>query len=306
LLLGIFSPFPAASSPFQTRRPNREELLSAAFAEEDRSRRRIFSYAAGATALTTALIKSIVPPSRAFRMSPTRVFESGVQQSGAKPRGRGRGRRGGPRGTSVPRAPSAARVILEAHEPKNLDLTGSGGLSTTTGQLTLLNPIIQGTTGNNRSGREIKLDHLRLNMTFTIAGQNDIDIVRYIVFLDKESRGTAPAVGDVVQNATFGIGAILSSHNFDNVPSRFKILADEIVILKPTVSVNSTNTVWQNDIKHRLLHIPLKSLTHYYNASNAGTIADIDSNALYLVTWGQDATNPVIFAYDSRVVFRDL
>jgi hypothetical protein len=200
---------------------------------------------------------------------------------------------------------SSAAIIRASHEPKNLDQASSYSLSTTTGTLVLLNAILQGSSGVNRTGRQVKLDHLRLNLAFNQTNQVPADFVRYIVLMDRESRGSAPAVGDVLTNTTFGIQAVLSSHNFDNVPSRFKILADEVLISNATVSTSSTNATWNEPWNHRLIHIPLKQTVHYYNTS-AGTIADIDSNALYLITWGQNSTNPTELYFDSRLVFRDM
>jgi hypothetical protein len=235
----------------------------------------------------------------------TRIVESGSQQGSAgRERGRRRDRRRG-RSPAVPRAPSVNAIVRASHEPKNLDISNTYTLSGTTGTLVLLNAITQGVTGNSRTGRQVKLDHLRLNFTFTASSAESQDAVRIIVLIDKESRGAAPAVGDVLTNSTFGLGALLSSHNFDNVPTRFKILADEVVCIQPTVAVNSTNTVWNTNIFHRLFHIKLKQNVHYYNTS-AGTIADIDSGALYFITWGVNSSGESTSTYDSRLVFRDM
>jgi hypothetical protein len=234
-----------------------------------------------------------------------RFQERGSQQSGRqRPPARLRGRRL-PTNPRVPRPVSVSAIVRASHEPKNLDLTGNFSCSTTTGTLQCLNLIQQGSSGNNRTGRQVKLEHLRLNMFFQAANNEPNDLFRVIVFIDKESRGANPVVGDVLTNTTFGFGAILSSHNFDNVPTRFKILHDEVITPVATVSVSATNALWNEPIYHRLMHIPLSHLVHYYNTS-AGTIADIDSGALFFLVYGAQSTNAGLVEFDSRMVFRDL
>jgi hypothetical protein len=200
---------------------------------------------------------------------------------------------------------STSAVIRAAHEPKNYDTVTNYSLSTTAGTLLLLNDIVQGSGGTNRTGRQVHLEHLRLALTFYAQQNVSSEMVRYMVLLDKECRGAAPAIGDVLNNTTFGLISLLSSHNFDNVPTRFKILADEVIPIQPTVTVNATNTAWNNPYYHRLLHIKLKSVVHYYNTS-VGTVADIDQNSMYLIVWGDQSVNATSLYVDSRLVFRDL
>jgi hypothetical protein len=236
----------------------------------------------------------------------TGLVETGSQQGGQTARGRTQRRGRRQRSRSVPRPPSATAIVRASHEPKNLDESNSSAMSTASGTLVLLNAITQGVTGNTRTGRQVQLEHLRLNMLFYSNTAIDQDAYRIIVFIDKESRGAAPVVGDLLTNTTVGVsGAVLSSHNFDNVPSRFKILADEMIVNQPTVSISATNAAWNQPYQHRLYHIKLKTVVHYYNTS-AGTVADIDSNALFFLIYGVNTSNPGTFVYDARLVFRDM
>lgn len=202
--------------------------------------------------------------------------------------------------------PSVAQIVRATHEPKNLDLFATGlTVSGTTYTAVLLNPIVQGTTGNNRSGREVRNEGLRIALNFqSNQSQANADCVRITVVRDDECRGAAPGYyQDVLQNGVFGQEALNSSFNFDNIQRRFKVLFDKRITLNPAAGVSGTyGTVFAPV----LIEEKLGFKTHYYNNSNAGTIADIDSGALYLFITGLDATNASGWNYDTRLIFRDL
>lgn len=204
------------------------------------------------------------------------------------------------------RQPSVAALIRATHEPKNLDISSTGGsFSTTAYTLNPLNLILQGVTGNTRTGRQVRLESLRLSFNFQNQGTVSEDLIRVLVVYDKETRGTSPGSGDILQTNVFGLAQLNSAHNFDNVPTRFQVLADKVMSLTPTVTTNSTNTAWNSPDNHLIMNIKIGRNTHYYNTS-AGTSADIDSGGLFLLLMGKNATTGSAYSYDSRLVFRDL
>jgi hypothetical protein len=200
-----------------------------------------------------------------------------------------------------PRTPAGkqAAIIRASHEPKNIDLldqsfTNSG----TTWTLVLLNGTHQGVTGNSRTGRQVLTERVELSFTEQCSA-NPNGTVRLVVFLDKESRGAAPAWGDLLADATaLDIPTAMSPFNFDNVPSRFRILHDTVF------SLNNRYTA-QQDTQTLRVSIPVKSKTHFYNTSS-GNITDIDSGAIYMAVIDSTSTNPNATFYNSRVVFRDV
>jgi len=221
--------------------------------------------------------------------------------------GRGRTkRRGASRDRSQSRTPNVRKIIQASHERKNADLVVSGStLSGTAYTPYLLNAINQGSAGNNRTGREVALESLRVSIELANAPANTGDLVRILIIEDHECRGVAAGTADVLTNNTFGVEQLLSSYNFDNVPTRFKILADRLYALTPTVSTSATNAAWNAPLVHDVIHVPLKGRTHYYNTTGNG-ISDIDSNSIYLLVMGQATANEADFSFDSRLVFRDL
>jgi hypothetical protein len=197
-------------------------------------------------------------------------------------------------------------IIKAVHERKNLDLQVLGQpISGTAYYSNLLNGCAQGTAAPNRQGRRTKMESLRLSISLTLSASASKDQVRLMVIMDKECRGTSIGASDILTVNTFGQAQLLSSWNFDNVPTRAKVLYDAVVDLSSTVAIVAANTSWNPRSYHVLVHIPLKSEVHYYDSSNGG-IGGIDSNSLYLFVIGTQGTNTSTIDYDSRVVFRDL
>jgi hypothetical protein len=205
-----------------------------------------------------------------------------------------------------PPAPSTARVqqiIRASHEPKNVDFSATAGITGNVAQW-LLNAISQGTDGNDRTGRQVSNDSLELNLRFDVDPSSlQDDLVRIIVVRDKEARGAAPTLADVLAYTTTPDYTLVSPYNFDNVPSRFKIYCDETVLLpnrtSPTTTTsNLTKVIWKRKFK-------LGFKTHYFNTS-AGNITDIDSDSVYVFLASSTVTKVSSYWIGSRVVFRDL
>jgi hypothetical protein len=191
---------------------------------------------------------------------------------------------------------SQTAVIRAAHERKNVDQSiaenpMAHGASTC--DFNLLNPLIQGTGAGNRTGRDVLVEGLELRFLLSSTAVNTDDVYRYLVIWDTESRGALPAYADVFSAAT----SYNSPINFDNT-HRFKVLLDTGPIF---VSTQSSGLSFFKGIVHQ---IKIGKRTHYYNASNTATVADIDSGALILVDACYNGnTNMGVTA---RVIFRDV
>jgi len=204
-----------------------------------------------------------------------------------------------------PAGVSATAINRAVHEPKNVDITTSFNISGSTINVTLLNACNQGITGNTRTGRQIELNHLRLNLGYFRSTSSPVDTIRVLVIYDRECRGSSPGNTDLFANTTFGFGQLLSAYNFDNVPTRFKILMDELYDSNATVTTGLAGTAWVSNNFTVKREIKLKGKTHFYNTSGSGVV-DIDSGSIYLVHVGALTTNTSNVTVDSRIVFRDL
>lgn len=151
-------------------------------------------------------------------------------------------------------------------ERKWVDNTpGVSATTVTTGTLTLLNAMTQGTTQNTRIGNRVYMRsvHLRINQSFT-GPTSPSSPLRLLVVYDKESNGAAPTATDILTGDT------ISSPLNLNRPGRFLVLMDEYI---PVQNGNAAAYFCNRYVK---LGLPV-----LFNAGNAGTIADISSGAIY-------------------------
>lgn len=197
-------------------------------------------------------------------------------------------------------------IIRDSHEPKNVDVFAADTLSTTAAAYTLilLNAIDQGTGGSERTGRQVMLDHLDLRINFltaTTAAQGDN--VRVIIVWDKECRGASFVHTDLLALNGSTVAQSVSPFNFDNVPTRLKVLYDRRVPLNPSSNLTAaTGLPYQTAVD---VTLKLNKRVHFYNTTGGG-IADIDSGALQVFIVGAVNTNPSSLTLASRLVYRDL
>lgn len=179
----------------------------------------------------------------------------------------------------------------------------------TTGSFTLLaNPSL-GSDFNNRIGRKVLLKSLyikgrviteaavALTESFVPAQQG-----RLIVFVDMQPNGAAPAVTDLLVEAT--PSSQLNLNNRD----RFKVITDKLFSFDPFVYnqtvgfLASTNRQIYNLKKYKKLNLEV-----IFNATNGGTIADINSGALYMFWIGSrvSGTSDINAILSTRVRYAD-
>ncbi len=170
---------------------------------------------------------------------------------------------------------------------------GSTNFGTGLGVLTLLNGLTQGTTGTTREGISIKLTDCDIKLNATIGTVAAIAFCRILVMFDKVPDGVNFVVGDLFQNAATGSDWTESHFNLGNT-QRFRILFDKRFSLN-TVS----DTVNTFD-----LNFPMQ-VHSKYNMGNAGTIADINENALYLIMMSNQGTNFPTFTAQIRIRWLD-
>jgi hypothetical protein len=187
-------------------------------------------------------------------------------------------------------------IIRASHEAKNVDLAlvenpMAHGASTC--DITLLNPLIQGTGAGNRTGRDALLERIELRFLMSTTAVNSVDAYRILVFWDTETRGSLPAYADLFSAAT----SYDSPMNFDNT-HRFKMLYDS------GIKVISTQSSGLSGFQGLAVDLKVGKKTHYYNNSNTATVSDIDSGSLILVDMCYNGN--VNLGGTSRLVFRDV
>jgi hypothetical protein len=172
-------------------------------------------------------------------------------------------------------------------EEKYIDVTQTITLSAAW-QLQLLNGVTLGNTSITRNGQSIKLSGWEFKLFLTINAANTApQSARIVVFIDKQSNAAAPTATDVYP---------ATSSSFRTVGSiqRFTILYEKWLVLTPS-NVSG------------LIDSLSRELTNHveYNTGNAGTIADIVSNSIYVMAYSDAGANFPALVTSSRITFID-
>lgn len=142
-------------------------------------------------------------------------------------------------------------------------------LASATGQLNLLNGCAQGTAANQRLGRRTinRSILIRIALWKSASGTNESPL-RFMIVQDLQSNATAPAATDILQ--TDNIGGLTNLNN----SNRFKIIMDKEFRFG---SVDNTSVMYKKYIKCKL---PTQ-----FNSGSAGTVGDIQTGSIYLLTY---------------------
>lgn len=194
-------------------------------------------------------------------------------------------------------------------ELKVSDITTAQYAVNTTGTFTLLHVPILGTDYTQRIGRKTVIKSLYIRgrvlienaQVFTAAITCAAQQPRMILFWDMQPNGAAPAVTDLLNTADS------TSHLNLNNRDRFRIIKDKTFVFDPMVITAATAVAnWNRTISDIKCY---KKLTGevIFNGTNGGTIADINSGALYMFWIGNvpAGTNDSLAVLSTRIRFDD-
>lgn len=205
-------------------------------------------------------------------------------------------------------------------ELKAVDVFRASMAFNTTGTVTLLNGLIPGTNQWNRIGRRVNLKSVLIigdvNETQTPTTPALFDHMRLILVYDKQSNGVAPTFANVIAlndnagNSETSAQGMLNLSNSD----RFRILRDWHWKLGADSTTGSTTTTLP-DKEISIQHSPhqfkafvnLKGLDTHFNTGTAGTVADITTGGLFLLSFGLNAAadDRCSVTFNSRLRFFD-
>jgi len=156
--------------------------------------------------------------------------------------------------------------------------------------------IAQGTTEVTRVGGKINVCNINIRGQVRGLGATATPgAFRWILFVDKQCNGAAPAVTDILTTAT-----INSFLNMDNV-ERFQILKDKMVINNVS-GVYTTTPVYFAETKMIKAAVKCNIPIHY--SSTTGAIAEIKSNNIGMLFISEKASS-VEYGVTVRVKFTD-
>jgi hypothetical protein len=175
-------------------------------------------------------------------------------------------------------------VNTEIH---NIDTTASPNFANTS-TLVLLNGCTIGDTASTRTGQSIRMNALDLNCYIIGNATAVLQSVRVMVVLDKQANAAAYSPTGLLNNdntiSMYAIGG----------QNRYVVYKDEMYALSTAGPLNCQFS-WR---------VQLNQHTEY-NTGTAGTIADINSNSLYLQFVCDQIANFPILAYYARLYFVD-
>lgn len=202
-------------------------------------------------------------------------------------------RRYGARSNRLQRAPGVS------NETGFVDVASADYQLDTTGTVTLLNTVPQGTSVNQRVGKKYNLKSLQGRGNLQNGSTANSNDVAFMIVYDKRPTGALPAVTDILTAATS------QAMNNDANSGRFVIMKrwDEVLIGNLTAAANYTEAA----VKSCDWFLPLKNMPTVCKAAGTGAIGDIEQGALYLVTVGQVAagTAAAVLRSTFRLRFQD-
>lgn len=182
------------------------------------------------------------------------------------------------------------------------------------------NPLIQnlvtvrqGAGIPNRIGNKIALKSLRVRASVQVnanATSPNNQILRWLIVYDRQPNGAYPVVDNLLSDITVGNTIVAGDYQSSINPSfydRFIVLCDKLLVGADIASTLITGPTEQKGYQIDEF-IKLKGLETVFQASTTGSpIADINTGALYLVTWGniQPRDEPLFMSSKMRLRFYD-
>lgn len=159
-----------------------------------------------------------------------------------------------------------------------VDLASANYALDTTGSITLIATVPQGTSVSQRIGKKISLKSLQIRGSCFQSSGAAMNDVAFLIVYDKRPTGSLPAITDVL------VSANAIAFNNDNNSGRFVILKRVDMNLIGSGSTPATGREQQTIDAY----VPLKGKMTVYKAAATGAIADIEEGALYLITVGSN------------------
>ncbi len=197
------------------------------------------------------------------------------------------------------------RTATVATELKFHDIDVNDTTITSTGEILnagTVNIIAQGTTESQRIGRKCTIKSI--NWRFDIvrnenAGSWDSEVVRVLMYLDKQANGAAATVTGILESADYQ-----SFNNLSN-KGRFRTIMDKKYILKPHAGAgDGTTNIFNDDLVYDEFFKQVNITIEYDNSATTGVLTTIRSNNIGVLVISKQGTGTV-FNSKLRLRFAD-
>lgn len=172
----------------------------------------------------------------------------------------------------------AGRRAVLLKETGYKDLANANYQCDTTGSITLIATVAQGTSVNQRIGKKLRWKSLQFRGEVQNNGSATITDNAVLIVYDRRPTGSLPAITDILDTANS------QSFNNDANSGRFQVLKRmDFHLIGNTTNLTSRTNASAD------FYLDLKGLPCEYGSAGTGAIGDISRGALYLVTVGNMA-----------------
>jgi len=172
-------------------------------------------------------------------------------------------------------------------EDKYIDTGFSAAVTSGAWGSTVVNTMVQGTTASTRIGQSVKTVGIECRWTIiTNSASTNPQFFRVVIFIDKQADGASPTFTNVYPLSVIGA-------RVDGYIEEFTVLYDKVVALSP----NGSEACVESFIRTLTFHTTF--------VGNAGTIADIQTNALWIMWYSDQAANMPTFSHKTRYIYVD-
>lgn len=161
----------------------------------------------------------------------------------------------------------------------------------------LLNDPLQGVNESERIGRRIQMVRLDVKFIYMPNAASVLDqLLRTIILIDKQANGATPTTAMILANSSNASQTIVS-HRYESNRNRFRFLYDQ---------VHTSNFNGESIIRRRV-SIPLSGPDSIvtFSTTNGGTVADINTNSMWMFFVTDQVANQPTFSLSSRLWFYD-
>lgn len=156
-----------------------------------------------------------------------------------------------------------------------------------------MNGLAPGSAANQRIGQRVTFKSIEFRFRVVATGTMIASMNRWMILLDKQPNGAIPALTDILDPP-----AIWGGRDLDN-RKRFKIMLDKV---RYSASVGG-------DPSRIYVHTYMKlrrPIVTDYNTGTSGTVADISTNSIVMILFGDNAANyPVVDKLWYRLRYTD-
>jgi len=187
--------------------------------------------------------------------------------------------------------------LLEGdYKVKDIHLTGTDYLTVTV-QTTLLNGIARGDDDGQRNAREIYMKDVGIQgYALNRIASPARTLGRILLVYDRQCNGAALTLAQLIGDAPPTHINTMFQYTLRENRRRFVVLKDWRVNIGVTGTFEAYSLIdWKVD-----LNLPVE-----YNSGDAGTVADITTGSLYLVSFGSGVANSASFDLYVRLRYFD-